>query len=240
MEIKESNGFMERYLTPIAVILAAVIIAVALIFAHGSGTKDATQAGTAAAPSVNVKDIKTDGDPFIGDKNAPTTVVLFYDYQCPFCKQFEQGVTPQLIANYVKTGKTKVVFKDFQFLGNDSLDAAVFGRALWEAQPDKFGDWFTAMFNAQDEEGDQGFGDLASVEKLAGTIPGIDVAKVDALVKSKRSTYEQAAAADRAEGAALGINGTPSIVVGTQLLTGMSPTQFYQSISTELDKELGK
>ncbi|HWU24358.1 MAG TPA: thioredoxin domain-containing protein [Candidatus Paceibacterota bacterium] len=228
-----NKTFLDKYLTPIAILLAAVVIAVALFFGHG-GSKDDTSQGT-GAQTVNVKDIKTDGDPYIGDKNAPNTLVVFYDYQCPFCKQFEQGVSPKLISNYVNTGKLRIVFKDFQFLGNDSMDAAVFGRALWESQPDKFYPWFVAMFNAQDEEGDQGFGDLASVEKLAATIPGLDVAKVKALVASKRTAYEQAITEDRSEGAALGVNGTPTAVIGTKVLTGMSADQFYAGIASVID-----
>jgi protein-disulfide isomerase len=230
-----NNGstFMDKYLIPIAIILAGGIIAFAVFYGHG-GSKTADQAGTAAA-AVDVKNIKTDGDPYIGDKNAPNTMVLFYDYQCPFCKQFELGVTPKLVDAYVKTGKLRIVFKDFQFLGNDSMDAAVFGRALWESQPDKFYDWYVAMFKAQDQEGDQGFGDLASTEKLAGTISGIDVAKADALVKSKRATYEAAITADRTEGAAIGINGTPTIVVGTHLLTGLSTDQYFTAIVSAIE-----
>lgn len=231
----EQQTFLDKYLTPIAVILAGVIIAFALYYGHsGSNTATNTQ-GTPQTGTVDVKNIKTDGDPYIGNPNAPQTMVLFYDYQCPFCKQFELGVSPKLVDAYVKTGKLRIVFKDFQFLGKDSLDAAVFGRALWEAQPDKFYPWYVAMFTAQDQEGDQGFGNLATVEKLAGTIQGIDVAKVDALVKSKRADYEKLIAADRTEGASLGINGTPSIVVGTHLFTGLSSDQFYTSIAGVLD-----
>src|SRR6478609_1997152 len=92
--------FLEKYLTPIAVILAAIIIAIALFFGHGAGNNAGQQANN-GAPSVDVKNIKTDGDPYIGDKNAPNTMVLFYDYQCPFCQQFEQAVSPKLIENYV-------------------------------------------------------------------------------------------------------------------------------------------
>ncbi len=165
-------------------------------------------------------------------------MVLFYDYQCPFCKQFEMGVTPKLVDTYVKTGKLKIVFKDFQFLGQDSMDAAEFGRGLWESQPDKFYDWYVAMFNAQDDEGDQGFGDMASVEKLAATISGLDVSKVTALVSKNKTQYDQDITADRSEGAAIGINGTPTIIVGKQLFTGMSPDQFYAAISAEIDAEL--
>lgn len=232
--MKNGSTFMEKYLTPIAILLAAVIIAFALFYGHGASKNPADGAGAGAA-AVDVKNIKTEGDPYIGEANAPQTMVLFYDYQCPFCKQFELGVTPKLVEQYVKTGKLKIVFKDFQFLGNDSLDAAVFGRAVWESQPDKFYEWYVAMFKAQDEEGDQGFGNLASIEKLSGTITGLDVAKADALVKSKRTAYETAVNADRAEGAALGINGTPTIVVGKHVLTGLSTDQYYTAIVAAIE-----
>ncbi len=231
--MEHGQTFMEKYLTPIAILLAAIIIAFALFYGSG-GSKTGDQPEKAAA-AVDVKNIKTEGVPYIGDANAPNTMVLFYDYQCPFCKQFELTVTPKLVDAYVKTGKLRIVFKDFQFLGTDSLDAAVFGRALWESQPDKFYEWYVATFESQDDEGDQGFGDLASIEKLAGTISGIDVAKADALVKSKRAEYEKAIAADRSEGAAIGINGTPSTVVGKKLLTGLSTDQYFAAIAAEID-----
>ncbi len=227
-----------QYLTPIAVLVAAVIIAGALIYGHAGGVATGGAAPTQPAVAVNIKDVKTDGDPFVGPANAPTTVALFYDYQCPFCKQFEQAVTPQLIKNYVDGGKTKIVFKDFQFLGKDSTTAALFGRAVWATYPDQFYPWFVAMFNAQDQEGDQGFGNLATIETLTKTIPGIDVAKVEANMTANSAAYQKAVDADRAEGAALGINGTPSIIVGTKLYTGLSTEAYYSGISAELNSEL--
>lgn len=230
---------MDKYLTPLAIFVAAIIIALALIYGHiGGVATGGTGAPTAPAVAVNIKDVKTDGDPFIGPANAPTTVALFYDYQCPFCKQFEQGVTPQLITNYVSTGKTKIVFKDFQFLGADSTTAALFARAVWATYPDQFYPWFMAMFNAQDQEGDTGFGNLATIETLTKTIPGIDVTKVEANMNANKAAYQKAVDADRAEGAALGINGTPSIIVGTKLFTGLSTAAYYSGISAELNSEL--
>ncbi len=241
----ENSVFIDKYLTPIALILAAVIIAAAFIFGHGAPAAAPTtanngSAGNASAKTVDVKNITTDGVPFIGNANAPTTMALFYDYQCPFCKQFEQNVMPQLVTNYISTGKTKIYFKDFQFLGNDSNAAALFGRALWNVSPDKFYPWYVAMFNAQDEEGDKGFGNLGTIEKLSATIPGIDVAAVEKDMNTNATKYQAAIARDRAEGAAMGINGTPSIVVGTQLFTGLSPDQFYSGISQTIDSELAK
>jgi protein-disulfide isomerase len=78
------SAFMDKYLTPIAVLVAAVIIALALIYGHIGGAATGGAGAPQPAVSVNIKDVKTDGDPFIGKADAPVTVALFYDYQCPF------------------------------------------------------------------------------------------------------------------------------------------------------------
>lgn len=232
----EKNVFVDKYLTPLAVILAAVILGGAFIFGKG-GAPTPVDTGT-GAKVVDIASVSSDNTPYIGEKNAATTIAIYYDYQCPFCKQFEQNVTPQIIDKYVKTGKTKILFKDFQFLGEDSKTAALYGRAVWEQSPEHFYDWYKAMFDAQDEEGDKGFGNLASIEKLTATISGIDTAKVLVLMEKNKVAYQAAIDKDRAEGSSLGINGTPSIVVGKKLLSGMSPSAFFAGISSELDSQL--
>ena len=136
---------------------------------------------------------------------------------------------------YVQTGKLKIVFKDFQFLGNDSITGAEFARAMWEAYPDHFYDWYKAMFVAQDQEGDQGFGNLTSIEALTAKMPGVDVNKVVALLNSKKAQYDAEINADRAEGQSFGINGTPSLIVGTTMLSGAQP---YSAVAALIDAQL--
>ncbi len=232
---KTGGTAIEKYLTPIAVVAGALIIAGA--FAFGGGVKNQNNNGQQAAQKVDIKDVKTDGVPFVGDANAPVTMAVWFDYQCPFCKQLELNVTSQIIDQYVSTGKVKIVFKDFQFLGQDSQVAAEFARAMWELYPDKFYDWYKAMFVAQDEEGDQGFGDLDSIKKLTAKIDGVDVNKVVSLMDSKKAEYDAAIAADRSEGQKFGINGTPAIIIGTTLLSGAQP---LSALTPLLDKELAK
>ena len=235
MEQTTSGGFIEKYLTPIAVILGAGIIALAFMFGQGGAPKND---GAQPAVSVDVKDVTTDGEPFIGSPTAPATLAVWFDYQCPFCKQFEQTITPKLIEDYVKAGKLKIVFKDFQFLGEDSMTAALYAHAVWDASPDLFHDWLTAVMDAQDDEGDQGFGDLASIEKVTKEkVPGIDIAKVKSLMESKKAEYTKRITASRAEGASFGINGTPSVIVGTKLLSGAVP---YAAVAAAVDEALKK
>lgn len=225
---------MDKYLVPLSILLGLIIVAIAIAF--GTGQKhDST--GAQQGATADIKNLSIDSSPVIGDVNAPVTMAVWFDYQCPFCKRYDMDTLSQVYVNYVQTGKVKIVFKDFQFLGDDSQTAALFARALWDAYPDKFYPWLQAMFTAQDDEGDQGFGDLASIETLTKTIPGIDVTKVESLMNSKKTEYQAAIAKDKSEGSAFGINGTPGTLIGTQVLSGAVA---YADVSAALDAQLKK
>ena len=222
--------------TPVAIIIAGIIIAVAVIFAGRIHTTGTTQNGAAApAVAVNAKNVDTTGLPFIGQANAPA-MIYFSDFQCPYCKAFETTILPTLKTEYVDTGKLKIVFKDFVFLGPDSQTAALFGQAVWHLYPQQYFAWREAMFAAQDGE-DTGFGDRPSIEKLTATIPGIDQAKVSADVDANTAAYTKTIADEANETQTLGITGTPSIIVGTQLIGGFNPLSTYEEdINTALGK----
>jgi protein-disulfide isomerase len=51
--------------------------------------------------------------PFLGQADAPVTVVEFTDYQCPFCRRHNDGTLKQLLAQYVETGKVRYVMREF-------------------------------------------------------------------------------------------------------------------------------
>ena len=102
-----------------------------------------------------------------------------------------------LIKDYVDTGKLRIVFKDYTFLGQDSTTAALYGHAVWATYPDKYFAWRTAMYKAQDEEGDQGFGDEPSVLALIKKIPGMDANKLNALVAKNKDAYAAMIASDQ-------------------------------------------
>jgi protein-disulfide isomerase len=232
--------FMEKYLTPIAVILGAVIIAGAFIFGHGLGstTPAASTSGTPAATAVNITNVKTANEPYIGNANAPVTMALFFDYQCPFCKQFDQTVLPILYSQYVQTGKLKIVFKDFDFIGPDSLIASEYARAMWQLYPSDFYQWYTGMYAAQVTENSLSAADYtANIQKVLAGIPGVDVSKVAALAVSDKTQYDATVTADFTEGQSYGIQGTPSVIVGTTLLQG---AQQPAAVTALIDAQLKK
>ena len=64
------------------------------------------------------------GSPILGDSDAPITVLEWGDYQCTFCYKFHQNTLDIINEDFIKTGKVKLVFKDFPLNGPDSLLAA--------------------------------------------------------------------------------------------------------------------
>ena len=64
------------------------------------------------------------GSPIMGDSNAPITILEWGDYQCTFCYKFHQNTLDTINEDFIKTGKVKLIFKDFPLNGPDSLLAA--------------------------------------------------------------------------------------------------------------------
>ncbi|WP_016939383.1 MULTISPECIES: thioredoxin domain-containing protein [Nitrosopumilus] len=64
------------------------------------------------------------GSPALGDSNAPITILEWGDYQCTFCYKFHQNTLDVINDDFIKTGKVKLVFKDFPLNGPDSILAA--------------------------------------------------------------------------------------------------------------------
>ncbi len=218
---------------PGAIIMGAVIIGVSLIIglSHG-GSGSATQNGAAVAPqqTVNIKDVKTAGEPYIGNANASVTLAFWSDYQCPYCRAFEVGGVPQIttpvalpdiVTTYVNTGKVRIVFKDFEFLGADSVDDGEYARAIWDLYPQHYFAWRTAMYQQQPQENSLSEADNKThVEKVTVSIPGISLATVEAQIAKKKNAYDAAMQADMQEGESFGIQGTPGFITGTTLIPG--------------------
>ena len=224
--MEQETSIQSNISTPIAIIIAGVIISGALLWSSGGSTSTtqvaaAPQAGIASV--VDSRKVSAVGNPVIGNANAPLTIFYWYDYQCPFCKQHEESAMPQLVKDYVDTGKIKIVFKDFQFLGKDSQTLGQYSRTVWETVPSKFYQWHKAVYDNQGTE-NTGWATqdkILSITKSALTAD--ETNKVFQLVKTKSVEYQKQMDADKAEGAADGVNGTPAMIIGKQLVSGAVP-----------------
>ncbi len=113
-------------------------------------------------------------DDRLGDENAPITITLFTDVQCPRCADFEKDVVDPLIENYVRTGKAQINFKNFPLgvkevtVGGIAVEAAAEQDHGWQ-----YAELFMKNLDKVPEKGvDQNFLDAVA----AGT-PQLDTAQ---------------------------------------------------------------
>ncbi|MBZ5527906.1 MAG: DsbA family protein [Acidobacteriia bacterium] len=122
-----------------------LILGVMLLVGFAAGT-DLGTVGTEAQTKSTLVDV--DKAKALGSPNAPVTMEVFSDFQCPACKAYYETVWRRLIDNYVNTGKVYLVHRDFplpahaysRIAANYANAAARIGkytaveRALFEAQ----------------------------------------------------------------------------------------------------------
>jgi protein-disulfide isomerase len=82
--------------------------------------------GTYAMDSNKVTSTKLieNGSPIMGNPDASITILEWGDYQCTFCYKFHQNTLGIINEDFIKTGKVKIIFKDFPLNGPDSKLAA--------------------------------------------------------------------------------------------------------------------
>jgi protein-disulfide isomerase len=223
-----ASAFFEKYGTALAVLVGALIIGGAFAFGQGGDRAAAPAAGEPVA--VDIKDVNVDDSPFVGPRGADVTIAVWFDYQCHFCKEFKVNTLQEVQNAY--GDQVRIVYKDFQFLGVASTEAAVYARAVWEAHPDRWSEWFAGMFAAGPDS--EGTLTVAQMDALSQSL-GLDVARITSLRTDKRAEYLERIDADRAEGQSYGINGTPGTIIGTQLVAGAQP---FANLKPLIDAEL--
>lgn len=250
---------------PMATIIGSLIISIAILINGGviqikglsSGsakagttgqapTQPTDQAAAPAVPEVPTGPVKVsvDDDPVLGDKNAPVTIVEFSDYECPFCKRHFDQTLPELVKNYIDTGKAKLVYRDLPLSFHDPM-ATTEARAANCAR-EQGGD--TAYFKFHDEifkrTTSNGNGlDRAKIDKIA-LDNGLNEANFKTCLDSEK--FKDEVAKDLADAGAVGATGTPSFVIGAsndsgeiegQLVVGAQP---YAAFKTIIDEKLPK
>ena len=177
---------------------------------------------------VNVKltapriEVKSEGHPELGPKNAPVTIVEFSDFQCPFCGRAE----PTLKQVREKYGdKVRLVYLDFPLgIHEHAMDGASAGRCAGEQG--KFWPFHDQMFSDQSKLTPA---DLkADAKKL-----GLDGAKFDACFD--KAKFKSEIESDMAQGKDLGVDGTPAFFINGRPLTGAQPFPKFEST---IDEEL--
>lgn len=145
----------------------------------------------------------------IGSPQAPITLEIFSDYQCPACRDMYLNTTRQLIDNYVNTGKVYLIHRDFPLdMHSHSHEAARWLNAV-AATTTSFEAAEIALYSKQDQWGATG-----NIEQtLAGALPPADMNKVRATELAQRAQLDAAVQSDVSLGKSRNITGTPTVFV---------------------------
>lgn len=159
-------------------------------------------------------------DPVLGSPGAPVVIAYYADFQCPYCREFELGGTMDaLLEGYLDTGRAQLVFKDFPIVGSDSWAAAQASEFVWSTAPGQYWAWHRALYEAQGQErsGWASASELvAFTERFGG---GLDAAAMRASLAADEHRRE--VQEDQREGAASGVRGTPTLVIGGQVYNAL-------------------
>jgi len=176
------------------------------------------------------------GSPILGDPNAQVTLIEFGDYQCHFCNVHFHNTEHRLLENFIKTGKVKMIFKDFTIIGPDSVNAA-HGTHCANDQG-KFWEYHDILYNNWTGE-NNGWASSDNLLRFAQEIE-LDIDQwSDCMIDKKYSQITSNSSKDARE---LGITGTPAFfVIGPDnKITRISGAQPYESFEKIFNSELEK
>lgn len=221
--------------------VAVVVIAIIAIAAGGGGGSSAPKlkksaTGNSVPKSSEVQSrlagIAQNGLA-LGSPNAPVTLQEFADLQCPFCREYTLEVAPSLIAKYVRAGKLRMEFHNYDIISAESVVAAKMTMAA--AKQNRLWNFIDLFYSNQQEER-SGYVTTAFLTQIATGIPGLNVSK--ALSERSSPAIEAQVTADNRLASRYasqfsnvgGFNGTPSFML---FKTGSTPQLFQPSSITE-------
>ncbi len=178
---------------------------------------------TTIALKPPVVEVGTGGRPEKGGAKAPVTIVMFSDYECPYCKRAEV-----VVAEVTKTygDKVKLVFRDYPLPFHASARPAAEAAACANAQG-KFWEYHDKLFAASDLSNDK-------LKAMAGELK-LDQKKFDDCLA--KAEFKAVIDKDIEDAAAVGVNGTPAFFINGRMLSGAQPFEKFKEI---IDEELAR
>jgi protein-disulfide isomerase len=192
-----------------ALVAAGVIVVVAIVVSSGGSSNKGSSSGKAAGAdqaSQLLNSIPQQGTT-LGNPKAPVTLLEFADLQCPFCRDYTINTFPSVVAKYVKTGKVKMVFQNYAFIGPDSLTAARAAEAA--GKQNKLWNFIDVFYNNQGTENTDYVTDKFLTKIADGA--GVDANKM--LTDRQDPKVDQAIALAQQAAQQAGVNSTPTFIL---------------------------
>lgn len=196
--------------------------------------------------SANTSELSIGNSPVLGNTNAPITIYEFSDFSCPYCAAADgenqqavsylqamdkswQAPIPNIIKDYVETGKAKLVFKYYPGHGAGK-SAHIVSLALANQSNNLFWKFHDLAFANQADTGD-----LVKMKALAESI-GANMTKLNSYIES--GAYEAQLTEDISMGKSNGIKGTPSFIIDGNLIAGAQSYSTFKQVIDALLKRI--
>jgi protein-disulfide isomerase len=150
-----------------------------------------------------------------GSPDAPVEITEFADYQCPFCQTFATLQMPTIEQRLIATGRLRWRYRDFPLQQHPFSRLAAHSAACADEQG-KYWDQHTRIYEGQGEWAEAR--DAAPVFRRYAQASALDLARYDACMKAGK--YAGRIQASLNEGVQVGVNSTPTLLVGNRLYRG--------------------
>ena len=182
------------------VVVLATLSSVSVCAQAKTPTNPAAKPAAAAAPSTNGK--------AMGSKNAPITIEVFEDFECPACRNFFETSLQQVISNYVDTSKVYLIHRDFPLeMHPYARQAARFANAA--AELGEFQAAEQALFDTQNQWSQNG----NIEEAMAPSFSPAQLKKIHDYESLHINEINASIERDRAMGIQRNVNQTPTVYV---------------------------
>lgn len=226
-QAREARGDRDYFL-PISILVAGLMVSASIVYLvsrGGSAPALNGQGGAAAVAGISPKELEKElvvgtRDVLLGDPKAPITIIEYGDYQCPFCGRFFTDTELLIRKEYVDSGKVRMVYRNFAFLGQESTAAAEAAECAKDQK--KFWVYHDAIYKAEIRDGQENNGNLTrdALARLAGDA-GLDSKAFAACVDGKK--YADSVRKELEGGRKAGVDSTPTFFINGQMLRGALP-----------------
>ncbi|MFB6158514.1 MAG: DsbA family protein [Candidatus Nanohalobium sp.] len=201
----------------------------------GNQQPSGTDSQGSKTETIDMSKIDIEGEPALGDKDAPVTIVEYADYQCPFCRKYFTETFSKIKENYIDTGKVRYIYKDFPLpqLGHDNA-IEMAEAANCAKDQGKYWEMHDKLYKEQNEISPRRTAkfDAKKIDQWAEEI-GLNMSQYNQCMESDK--YKSEVQQDRREGKTLGVSGTPTFFINGKKLVGAQP---YSRFETVIEQEL--
>ena len=185
--------------------------------------------GSSAPSKSNLATVLFAGTyPVLGSSSAPVTIVEFGDFQCTTCGAWFHSQEPQLLQGLVKAGRAKLAWRDFDYLGPDSIVASEAAYAAGEQG--KFWEYYDLLYSNQGII-NSGWASQKDLQQFAYQL-GLNMTEFNASLQSNK--YLQLITSNYNLGTSVGVTSAPTFfVIGpdgkTITIIGDQPYSVFQT-----------